>query len=123
MLKKSIALCAILALSVAQAVAQQTQQQQIPPWSGPGLGGWGDGYAYGWSFWWMCPMMMLIMVAVMAIVMLARRHGGRGGLALPWQGSARSSLQILSERLARGEIQRDEYEEKKAAILSGRPAS
>ena len=30
-----------------------------------------------------------------------------------------SALQILNERFARGEIQKDEYAEKKAAILSG----
>jgi putative membrane protein len=107
---------AFLALSVAQAVAQQTQQPQGPPWYGPGPWRWGDGY--GWSFWWMCPMMMLIMLGVMAVVMLARRHRGHGGWTPPWQGSANSSLQILSERFARGEIQKEEYEEKKAAILS-----
>ena len=59
MLKRSIALCAILALSVAQAVAQQTQPPQGPPWYGQGPWAWGDGY--GWSFWWMCPMMMVVM--------------------------------------------------------------
>jgi uncharacterized membrane protein len=30
-----------------------------------------------------------------------------------------SALQILNERFARGEIQKDEYAEKKAAIVSG----
>ena len=121
MLKRLIISCAIIALSAAQAVAQQTQQPQGLPWYGPGPWGWGDGY--GWSFWWMCPMMMLIMLGVMAVVMLARRHGRHGGWGPPWHGSAHSSLQILSERFARGEIQKDEYEERKAAILSGRPAS
>jgi putative membrane protein len=121
MLKRWIIACSIIALSAAQAVAQQTQQPQGPGWYGPGPWGWGDGY--GWSFWWMCPMMMLIMLGVMAVVMLARRHGGHGGWTPPWHGSADSSLQILSERFARGEIQKDEYEERKAAILSGRPAT
>ena len=32
-----------------------------------------------------------------------------------------SALQILNERFARGEIEKDEYEAKKAAILSGTP--
>jgi len=32
-----------------------------------------------------------------------------------------SALQILNERFARGEIQKQEYEEKKAAILSSGP--
>jgi uncharacterized membrane protein len=37
-----------------------------------------------------------------------------------WGGDpSHSALQILNERYARGEIQKDEYTEKKAAILSG----
>ena len=42
----------------------------------------------------------------------------------PWEGRSGgdptySALQILNERFAKGEIQKQEYEEKKAAILSG----
>jgi len=36
-----------------------------------------------------------------------------------WGDPSHSALQILNERFARGEIQKDEYPEKKAAILSG----
>jgi len=38
-----------------------------------------------------------------------------------WSGGdqSHSALQILNERFARGEIQKDEYTEKKTAILSG----
>src|ERR1035437_5803922 len=36
-----------------------------------------------------------------------------------WGDPSHSALQILNERFARGEIQKDEYAEKKAAILSG----
>ena len=36
-----------------------------------------------------------------------------------WGAPSHSALQILNERFARGEIQKDEYAEKKAAILSG----
>ena len=117
MWKKSsvfLVLCSIAAISAAQAVAQQ--QPQGPPWSGPWW--WGDGY--GWSFWWMCPVMMLVMFGVMGLVMLGRRHGGDGRWMPPWHGPGHASLQILDERFARGEIHKDEYEEKKAAILSGR---
>jgi uncharacterized membrane protein len=66
----------------------------------------------------MCPLMMLVMFVVMAVVMLAWLHAGNR----PWWGRRPTdpSLQILSERYARGEIHKDEYEEKKATILSAR---
>jgi putative membrane protein len=105
-----LVLCGVLLL-VARASAQTQAPQSLPgygPW-------WGEGY--GWSFWWMCPVMMLVMFAVMAVVMLAWRHGGDR----PWgRRSTDPSLQILSERYARGEIHKDEYEEKKATILLAR---
>ena len=95
----------ILWLLIAQAVAQQTQPSP-PPWYGP----WWAG-STGWPFWWMCPVMMLVMLAVVAGIILARRRSHDGH---------RASLQILAERFARGEIQKEEYQEKKAAILAGR---
>lgn len=117
------------------AVAQQTQPT-VPPaqwYWGPGpwhmWGGWGDGY--GSPFWWIFPLaMMLFMFVACATVfyfLFARgphhhpwgmhgpMRGGHWGSGDPHQ----SALQILNERFARGEIQRDEYEEKKAAILAG----
>jgi putative membrane protein len=96
---------AILWLLIAQAVAQQTPPPSPPQWYGPW---WAD--SYGWPFWWMCPVMMLVMLAVVAGIILARRRSGDGH---------RASLQILAERFARGEIQKEEYQEKKAAILEG----
>jgi putative membrane protein len=117
------------ALSVSeplQAIAQQTPQPtspQPPQWYwGPGPWHmWSDGY--GWHYWWwMPPLMMLFMFLVVAAVvyLFARRHHGA-----PWQmtdrmwgPSTHSALQILNERFARGEIQKDEYEDKKSAILS-----
>jgi putative membrane protein len=84
---------------------------------------WGDGY--GWHFWWMFPLMILFMMIVCAVIFfLARGLCGHG--CHHWGPSSRmegdpnfSALQILNERFARGEIQKDEYAEKKAMILSG----
>jgi len=66
--------------------------------------------------------MMLFMMAVFAAIFFAVRRSRGDGLdrwAPPWRGPGHSALQILSERFARGEIQKDEYEQKKATILSG----
>jgi putative membrane protein len=85
---------------------------------------WGDGY--GWHFWWMFPLMMLCMIVIFAVIFFLARgfyaHGGHhwGRPPQMWGGDpSHSALQILNERYARGEIQKDEYTEKKAAILSG----
>ena len=130
MLKSFSALPFAAALLIAgplQALAQQAPPPptpQPPQWYwGPGPGHmWGDGY--GWHFWWMPPVMMLFMLLVFGAVfyfMLGHRPGHHVGP--PWERGGRSAthsaLQILNERFARGEIQKDEYAEKKAAILSG----
>jgi uncharacterized membrane protein len=64
--------------------------------------------------------MMLVMLGVIAVIILMRRRANGGHWTPPWHGSPHSALQILGERFARGEIQKEEYEERKAAILSGR---
>ena len=115
-------LCFIALMQPVQALSQ-TQSPTNPQsaqWYGPGPWMWGDGY--GWQYWWICPLMMLFMMVVFAVIFFGvRRSWGDGSHRWepPWRGTSHSALQILSERFARGEIQKDEYEEKKATILSG----
>ena len=118
----------IVIIEPLQAIAQQTTPQ--PP-QGYGYGPgpwhmWADGY--GWHFWWMFPFMMLFffLLACGAIFLLVRSSHGPRHWGLPsssvdqrWGDPTYSALQILNERFARGEIQKDEYTDKKAAILSG----
>jgi putative membrane protein len=117
-------LCSIVVMNPLQALAQQTPTQpaQPPQWYGPGPWMmWGDGY--GWQFWWICPLMMLFMILVFCAVFFffMRRSPADGShhWGPPWRGTNHSAMQILNERFARGEIQKNEYEEKKATILSG----
>jgi putative membrane protein len=117
-----LALCMVVAWRPLQALAQ-TQLPgavQPPPWWGPGpWWAWGDGY--GWPLWWICPLMMLFMMVVCAAVFfILRRSWGDGShrWEASWRGSSHSALEILNERFARGEIDKDEYEERKATILS-----
>ena len=120
------------------ALAQQTPQPTAPPpyympyWHGSGHM-WG-GSGFGWGG----PLMMLgfIALCIVIIFLLGRRSGCgwhhhhhrgpwymRGGSAGPdaMGDPTYSALQILNERFARGEIQKPEYDEKKAAILSSGP--
>lgn len=122
----------ILLSEPLQAIAQQAPPSapQPPQWYyGPGPWHmWGDGH--GWRFWWFFPLMMLFMFLVCAAVFLfvcsgwshGSHHGGPPwrmmGREPHWSDPSYSALQILNERFARGEIQKDEYEDKKATILS-----
>lgn len=132
MLKKLAAfpLAASIVLSAPlQALAQQTQAPASPAgsdgyyWRGP-MHMWGPGYDfYGWHSWTMFPGMILFLIVLCGAVFLVARWGfGHQYTHGPhhWNDPARSALQILNERFARGEIQKAEYEEKKAAIVSGR---
>lgn len=134
-MSKTLAALPVLAFLVLieplQAFAQQAAPQSPPDYYGPGPWHMWHG-GYGWHFWWMFPLMMLFFVLVCGITFLAaHRFCGHGMhcwgpsqpmMNRPWGDPSYSALQILNERFAKGEIQKDEYIEKKTTILSsGRP--
>ncbi len=130
---KKLSSLPLLVLVLLVAPWQAMAQQQSPPaapqppyiyWPGPWrMWGYGDGF----EFWWICPLMMLFMLLIFGIIFLFLRRSWADGShhwGPPWQmvdggPPTHSALQILNERFARGEIQKQEYEEKKDAILSG----
>jgi len=83
-------------------------------WDGPFsgmMGGWG---AWAWPFMGIVPLLFLA-VFVAVVVLLVRYVSDAGGQP---RGERRSSgLDALEERYARGEINRDEYLQKKKDIL------
>jgi len=112
------------------SLAQQTGSQQAPQdWYGScQMMGW-----HGMGFWWIFPLFMFILIVACFAMFFSRHHfaGGWSHHGGPWHmldrqsGPGRSpsdatftAMQILNERFAKGEIPKQEYEEKMAAILS-----
>jgi putative membrane protein len=80
-------------------------------------------WGYGWGGMIFGPIIMIVVIAavIVLVVLLVRWLGGVGPgahrmVSPPPQGT--TPLQILEERFARGEIDKDEFEERRR-ILSG----
>jgi putative membrane protein len=85
-----------------------TVQAQYWDWPGPWHMGWGFGF--GWIF----PVLMIFFM--IAICMFLMGH-------MPWGRShnpASSALQLLAERFAKGEISKEEFEEKRNILAPRR---
>ncbi len=109
--------------------AQATSPQPSPwdcsaPWR---MHMWSGGM--GW--WWIFPLLFILLMIGMcvAVFYFIGHRSGSGqhfgpwhmmGSGRPWGDPTYSALQVLNERFARGEIAKQEYEEKKATLLSGR---
>ncbi|MFZ5790620.1 MAG: SHOCT domain-containing protein [Pseudomonadota bacterium] len=119
MMKISIPIAAAASAAVALAPAVAWAQVQPGPYGyeyGPHMMGWGGGW-YGMIF---GPLLMILVLAVViaAVVLLVRWIGG------PWHGAmpphhappGRTPLDILKERFARGEIDKNEFEERRRAL-------
>ena len=108
LIRSGIAINAFAVSSVTWA------QQQDWPYHGPHM--WGGG-------WWMFlgPLMFIVFIAaaVAAVVVVVRWLGGSHGVTPP-SPPAKTPLDILKERYARGEIDKEEFEERRRVLDESR---
>ncbi len=84
----------------------------VSGWQSGGWGMMGSGMMGGFSWWWFMPIFMILFwgLVIWGIVALVRGlNGSRGSNS----SRADSALEVLKKRYARGEINKEEYEEKK----------
>jgi putative membrane protein len=86
-------------------------------WNGPYgmMGGW-DGWGLFWPLHFIIPFLFLALI-VTVVVLLVRYAVGWGDRPPPWGERRSAGLEALDERYARGEIDRDEYLQKRRDIL------
>ena len=77
-------------------------------------------WAGGWYGWFMGPLMMIVFlaVAIVVVVLIVRwlSGGDRDAAAAPRTRAGPTPLEILEERFARGEIDKDEFEERRRVL-------
>lgn len=72
----------------------------------------------GWGWLWLA----LIVLVIVLLVVWVRRRSGPGDSGPGDRGvGGDDALRILEERFARGEIDRDEFEERRRALRGGPP--
>jgi putative membrane protein len=111
-------------LSLISVSVLAAEQMPPEPYSWPGWHMHGH-YGFGWIF----PLMFFVFMIVMLFWMFRR-----GGMGCMWcdhmmhrhdlrDASSESAQDILNKRYAKGEIDKQEYEEKKAAISGSESGS
>lgn len=87
-------------------------------WAQQGSRYYGHMWDGGWHGWFFGPLMMILLVAlvVLGVVLLLRGSGDRGRAEPRGGQNAKTPLDILKERFARGEIDKDEYEERRRVL-------
>ena len=103
---------------VRVAAVPVTFAASSPAWAQQGGPGYGSHMWEGGSWMFFGPVMMIIVIAVIVamIVLLARWLGSSGHGPAHHRLPGQTPLDILKERFARGEIDKDEYEERRRVL-------
>jgi putative membrane protein len=95
-------------LGVLGASSAVWAQQQTGPYYGP--------HMPGWMFFGPLLVGIVVGVAVALVVLVVRGGGGPGGGMVSHSPPRRTPLDILKERFARGEIDKEEFEERQRVL-------
>ena len=104
---------AVAAALIGLLLPSITMAQPDERYWGPGMM-WGGGLFH--MFFGFLMMILFIGIVVGVVVLLARWLGSEHSLFRPTGHPSRTALDILKERLARGEIDVAEFEERKRAL-------
>ncbi len=80
-----------------------------------------DGFCFGFGWWWVIPVAIFVMMVLcifmmrrgMSCMMCGPSSHTRGPF---WKSQSESAREILDKRYARGQIGKEEYEEKKTDL-------
>lgn len=96
--------------ALALPLVATAQPNQSPPSWGPGPWHmWGG----GWGFWWIFPLLMMVFMVLMVAFFMSRGPWGHGHSR---RDTTSTALEILNERFAKGEISKEEFEEKRGIL-------
>jgi putative membrane protein len=106
--------CVVVLLTLIFALSQAYANGQAPGgWGHPHM--WGHGGGWGWMIF--GPLMMIVVIAVIvALVVLLVRWLGGGARPTDLAPPGKAPLDILKARFAHGEIDKEEYEERRRLL-------
>lgn len=91
----------------------------VSAWAQQGSGYYrGHMWDGGWHAWLFGPMMMILFIGlvVVAVIIVVRWLGDEGRGSATKRSADKTPIEILEERFARGEIDKDEFEERRRAL-------
>lgn len=103
----------IISIMILSATAGYGYAQMGPGYMGPGMMNWGYGMGWGWSIimlaFWIAVIAGIIFLIRWVVLSTDRRRETR---------AEDSALEILRQRYARGEINKEEFEQRKKDLES-----
>jgi putative membrane protein len=67
----------------------------------------------GWGFWWIFPLLMMVFMIGFCVFFMLRSPWSHGH---SYRDNASSAIQLLNERFAKGDISKEEFEEKRTIL-------